>query len=226
MKKTLYSLMLSDDVIREIDLLAHRMGTNRSNLVNRILAEHVQVRTPEQRINDIFNAIEKFMSSSPDLVVLTVPDAPSMELRSCLEYKYRPTVRYEVEILKNPITGRMNRIGYLSVIFRSQSTTLIGILENFFRNWMKVENSLLPINIEYSYEEGKFTRSLAYPTVKEAYSSELNISELSANEYARMISDYIRLFDRLLKGYVSGRLTSNEIHSEYQNYYENLEIII
>ena len=29
MKKTLYSLMLSDDVVREVDALAHRLGTNR-----------------------------------------------------------------------------------------------------------------------------------------------------------------------------------------------------
>ena len=55
MKKTLYSLMLSEDVMREIDLLAHKMGTNRSNLVNMILAERVEMRTPEQQINDIFS---------------------------------------------------------------------------------------------------------------------------------------------------------------------------
>ena len=58
MKKTLYSLMLSDDVVREIDNLAHRMGTSRSNLVNMILAERVQLRTPEQQISDVFDGIE------------------------------------------------------------------------------------------------------------------------------------------------------------------------
>ena len=39
MKKNLYSLTLSDDVVREVDALAHRMGTNRSALVNQILAD-------------------------------------------------------------------------------------------------------------------------------------------------------------------------------------------
>ena len=34
MKKNLYSLTLSDDVVREVDALAHRMGTNRSALIN------------------------------------------------------------------------------------------------------------------------------------------------------------------------------------------------
>ena len=46
MKKNLYSLTLSDDVVREVDALAHRMGTNRSALVNQILAEYVSVPTP------------------------------------------------------------------------------------------------------------------------------------------------------------------------------------
>ena len=60
MKKTLYSLMLNEEVVREVDALAHRMGTNRSSLINRILAEYVGYTTPEQRINDVFAAIELF----------------------------------------------------------------------------------------------------------------------------------------------------------------------
>ena len=68
MKKTLYSLMLSDDVVREIDRLAHQMGTSRSNLVNMILAERVQLRTPEQQINDIFDGIGQLLADSRELV--------------------------------------------------------------------------------------------------------------------------------------------------------------
>ena len=45
MKKTLYSLMLSEDVVHEVDLLAHKLGTNRSNLINQILAEYVDMVT-------------------------------------------------------------------------------------------------------------------------------------------------------------------------------------
>ena len=46
MKKNLYSLTLSDEVVREVDALAHRLGTNRLALVNRILSEYVSVPTP------------------------------------------------------------------------------------------------------------------------------------------------------------------------------------
>ena len=93
MKKTLYSLMLNEDVVREVDALAHRMGTNRSALINRILAEYVNYVTPEQRINDILSSIESLMAPSRELVPVFAPNSFSMYLKSSLEYKYRPTVK-------------------------------------------------------------------------------------------------------------------------------------
>ena len=50
MNKSMYSLILMDDVVREIDKIALRMNTNRSNLVNQILAEYASMMTPEKRI--------------------------------------------------------------------------------------------------------------------------------------------------------------------------------
>ena len=55
MKKNMYSLMLAEDVIRAIDDLAEEKGTNRSNLVNQILAEYVSLKTPEKRVQNIFD---------------------------------------------------------------------------------------------------------------------------------------------------------------------------
>ena len=111
MKKNLYSLTLSDEVVREVDALAHRLGTNRSALVNRILSEYVSVPTPERRINDIFEAIEALVSPSRELVPFFAPNSQSMSLKSSLAYKYRPTVKYEVdlgggEVSRMPVSRR------------------------------------------------------------------------------------------------------------------------
>ena len=217
MKKTLYSLMLSDDVIREIDLLAHRRGTNRSNLVNQILAEHVKLRTPEQRVGDIFSEIEELMSAS-QIVPQVTAGAPSMALRSCLEYKYRPTVRYEVELYP---TVRNGTIGSLSVVYRTQSSALAGVLTQFFALWSRVEKKYLPLEESYLIEDGRFSRTLHYPT---ANGSEKN--ELTAKELAQVISDYIRLFDRLLKGYVAGNITPDEVAAQYAVELKNRNILI
>ena len=127
MKKTLYSLMLNEDVVREVDALAHRMGTNRSALINQILAEYVNYTTPERRINDVLSAIDALMQPSRELVPFFAPNSFSMSLKSSLEYKYRPTVKYEVELYR----GAGESIGELSVVFRTQSASLIGAMTDF-----------------------------------------------------------------------------------------------
>ena len=150
MKKTLYSLMLSEDVVREVDALAHRLGTNRSNLINQILADYVSVTTPERRINDIFQAVEQMLAPSRELVPFFAPNALTMSLKSSLEYKYRPTVKYEVQLFRS---GE-GSLGELSVVFRTQSAALIEAMTGFFRLWKYVEDKLLaPLlaeNLDYA----------------------------------------------------------------------------
>ena len=197
MKKTLYSLMLNDEVVREVDALAHRMGTNRSGLINQILAEYVGYTTPERRINDVLSTIEQLLSPSRELVPFFAPNSFTMSLKSSLEYKYRPTVKYEVELYR----GGEEAIGELTVVFRTQSAALIQAMTDFFRLWKRIEDShLAPLTgarIEYALYDGKFLRSIAVP------------------ELATALSEYIQLFDKLMKGYLSGRLDAHEVEAAY-----------
>ena len=204
LKKTLYSLMLNDEVVREVDALAHRLGTNRSALINQILAEYVDYTTPERRINDILSAIDQLMRPTRDLVPFFVPNASSLSLKSSLEYKYRPTVKYEVELYR----GGEESIGALSVVFRTQSATLIQGMTEFFRLWKRIEDAhLYPLTgarIEYALYEGKFVRSLAAPE-----------RDCTSDELARVLSEYIQLFDKLMKSYLTGRLDAHEVEAAY-----------
>ena len=204
MKKTLYSLMLNDEVVREVDALAHRLGTNRSALINQILAEYVDYTTPERRINDILSAIDQLMRPTRDLVPFFVPNASSLSLKSSLEYKYRPTVKYEVELYR----GGEESIGALSVVFRTQSAALIQGMTEFFRLWKRIEDAhLYPLTgarIEYALYEGKFVRSLAAPD-----------RDCTSDELARALSEYIQLFDKLMKNYLTGRLDAHEVEAAY-----------
>ena len=204
MKKTLYSLMLNDEVVREVDALAHRMGTNRSNLINQILAEYVNFTTPERRINDVLSAIEQFMSPSRELVPFFAPNSFSMSLKSSLEYKYRPTVKYEVELYR----GAGDAIGELSVVFRTQSAGLIEAMTEFFRLWKSIEDMhLQPLTgarIDYALYDGKFVRSLAAPG-----------RDCTSEELAQALSEYIKLFDKLMKAYLAGRLDAHDVEVAY-----------
>lgn len=213
MKKNLYSLTLSDDVVREVDALAHRMGTNRSALVNQILAEYVSVPTPERRWNDIFEAIEELMTPTRELVPFFAPGSSTMSLKSSLSYKYRPTVKYEVALYGDKQEG----LGELAVIFRTQSAQLLQSMTQFFRLWKRIEDAHLSgVEPDYALYDGKFVRTLSLPPDHD-YTSE---------EIARAISDYVQLFDRLMKAYLAGKYTPPEIEALYCAQQQRAAILI
>ena len=207
--------MLNDEVVREVDALAHSLGTNRSNLINQILAEYVNFTTPERRINDILSAIEQLMAPSRELVPFFAPNSFSMSLKSSLEYKYRPTVKYEVELNR----GGGESIGELSVMFRTQSSALIASMTDFFRLWKRIEDIHLAaatgLKISYALYDGKFVRSLSAPS-----------RDCTADELAEAISEYIKLFDKLMKHYLTGRLDAQEVEAAYYSYMRSAKVRI
>lgn len=207
--------MLNDEVVREVDALAHRLGTNRSALINQILAEYVNYTTPERRINDVLSTIDQLMRPTRDLVPFFVPNASSLSLKSSLEYKYRPTVKYEVELYR----GGEESIGSLSVVFRTQSAALIQGMTEFFRLWKRIEDAhLYPLTgarIDYALYDGKFVRSIAAPD-----------RDCSTDELAAALSEYIQLFDKLMKNYLTGRLDAHEVEAAYFSHMRSAHIHI
>jgi hypothetical protein len=201
--------MLSEDVVREVDKLAHRMGTNRSQLINSVLAEYVGYVTPERRINQILSQIEQMLQPAADLVPFLAPGAMSLSLKSALEYKYRPTVKYDISLYQ----GGGDPIGELSVVFRTQSEPLLNAMADFFRVWKQIEDGFfLPAGkeIRYALYDGRFTRSISAPS-----------KDTDADTLAAVLTDYIHLFDRCMKNYVSGRVTAQEMQRDYSVYLAN-----
>ena len=215
MKKTLYSLMLNDDVVREVDRLAHRMGTSRSGLVNQILAEYLDMATPERRINEVFTALEQLLSPSRELVPFFAPNTPTMSLKSSLEYKYRPTVKYEVELRE----AKNGSIGTLTVLFRTQSAPLIEALTSFFRLWKRLEDAYLSPQlshpVRHALYDGRFERSIALPP-----------PSCTSDDLARALSGYVQTFDSLLKGTLSGRISEAQAERDYLRYLKSAEILL
>lgn len=201
--------MLSDEVISEIDRIAHRKGMTRSALVNAALAEYAEITTPEKRINDIFSYIEHCFGSHGDIVPSLIPNQTTMSLKSSLDYRYRPTVRYEVELYGAPGTS----IGRLSVIFRTQSAELLESMMRFFRLWERLEGSYLSklgnlAPAEYGFSDGKFTRSISLVRDKNYTSSSVG----------NAISEYVGAFDELMKDYLCGKYTPADVENRYIGY--------
>ncbi len=205
MARSLYSLMLDEAVVREIDALAHSLGTNRSNLINTILAERVGFVTPEQQMRSVLSAIDRLMQPSRELIPFFAPNARSVSLKSALDYKYRPTVKYEVALTG----GNTAQIGVLSVLFRTRSAELLAAMTEFFRFWAKLETALLPPELrpEMTLEDGRFTRTLACPP-----------ADCDAEALAAAITDYVKLFDRCLKAYLAGTAGAEDVSAAYRQY--------
>ena len=209
MDKSMYSLMLMDDVVAQIDQLALRGGMSRSALVNRILADYVSMITPEKRIDSIFRRVEDLLSAEGELVPFFTPNRTTMSMKSSLEYKYRPTIRYEVQLYRDQGAA----FGELTATFRTQSRALLDATERFFRFWKRLEDAYLPrsfpeIRPQYAMSDGKLIRSLSLRRDR----------DYTAEQLAAGISDYVRLFDAQLKGFINGRLTPAAIEEAYAAY--------
>ena len=205
MKKNMYSLILAEKVIDEIDRLAASENTNRSNLINQILAEYVSVTTPEKRIAQIFDEMENLFKSAADLPVYHQQHDNTLSIKSALCYRYRPTIRYEVELFR---TAENGAFGQLKVNFRTQSPELLTMLTDFFSLWRRLEEIYLPDLYDraaiYYLDENKWTRTLRYPE-----------GELYEHaDLGRAITDYVKAFDGMLKKRLSG-CSVREIENDF-----------
>ena len=208
MNKSLYSLMLSDGVVAEIDKLAYRQGTNRSNLVNQILAEYVSYVTPEKRIQEVFSQMERLMSGLDNFQLAQQGSGTILNLRSPLAFKYNPNVKYSVELYR---TGGPT-FGELRAGLRTQNSSLILYLMQFFKLWAKIESSYLP-GCEYAIADGKFRRrlSLRIPEGTEV--------RISGEALAGLVSDYVQAFDRALKAFFYNLDAPNQAVREVEQIY-------
>lgn len=206
MKKSIYSLVLSDAVVAKADELAYQMHTSRSNIINQILAEHFSCTTPEMRMQMIFSGMESLMQQ---FRILEQTSAHMLALQSQLNYKYKPTVQYSVELYKHPET---HQIGKLRIQLRTQNQTLLAALEQFFQLWILFEQRYLHPDAEYQLSSGKLERSLRNPDVQEA-------------QFGELLGDYVRQFDRYLKAWFDGE-SAQELENAFRKDAQHIQKMI
>ncbi len=161
------------------------------------------------RIESILEQMEQLLGGG-ELVPFFTRGQQSMTMKSSLQYKYRPTVKYAVQLYKS--IGEDGRFGELTVNFRTQSEALLSEMTRFFGYWKLLEDSLLAGMyeqgaVDHALQDGRFVRTLALP-VSAAHSSE---------ELGRLISDYVRNFDMLLKAWLADDLDARGLEQSYRS---------
>lgn len=221
MQKSVYSIVLSDDVVAQIDRLAYRHNTNRSNMINQILAEYVSYVTPEKRMQDTFARMESILRAADTFQVLMQPTDSTLTLRSAIAYKYNPSVKYAVELYRAP----GEEIGELRVSMRSQNSTLLLYLTQFFRLWIKIESAYLP-RMTCRAEDGRLSRVLR-PT---AVVQQADTGALSSETLGDLLTAYIALFDESLKCFFyhleAPAAAAAEIERMYRTYLSEHDVVL
>ena len=184
MGKSVYSIVLSDEVVQEIDDRAYRLGTNRSKLIDRILAERVNCITPEMRMHEIFGLVEQALGSA----FLMSPQTSDsvLAVKRALRFKYKPTMKYSVELTRS-FSGC---VGRLRAGIRTRSEELTALCMGFFEYWSRLERAALG-----EFFEGGFPCEL----IQNGYARDFYESgegELSNREIADAITAYIGALDR------------------------------
>ena len=159
MKRSAYSLILMDDVVAAVDRLAAQQGTSRSNLINQILAEHVCCTTPEQQMRQVFTCLTQAMNSA--FRVQEQGSDAMLSILGSVQYKYRPTIRYSVELHREL---HSEKVGLLKISCRTQSRTLLEAIQQFFLFWVQLEQEYEPEGAcalgLYQIEPNRLTRVL------------------------------------------------------------------
>ncbi len=188
MNKSIYSLVLSDDVVDAVDALARTEGISRSAMINRILAERVAYTTPEMRLRDILQSLAR--SINGEFMLAEPPTGSTLSARTSLKYRYKPTVKYSVEIYSE--NGK--RAGQMRVSFRTQNAQLIADLMGFFRCWAALENKYiadkLSNDIVYTISDGRFERTLNMPR-----------DRITDDDLGTAVAEYMAMFDGAMKAY-------------------------
>lgn len=216
MKRSMYSLILSDDIVAAVDALAAQKGTSRSNYINQVLAKHVQCITPEQQMQRVFANLTHQMDEA-----FRIQEQGSNALLSILgsvQYKYRPTIRYRVELLRNM---QQEEVGRLKISCRTQNQTLLDAMAQFFRFWVKLEqkydaNSACAQGM-YQIESGCMTMAL------------LRSGAATDEQLGEIVGNYIRMFHAVLQSYfagiqqdISGTVLSRALEQQYAELREQL----
>lgn len=187
MKKNMYSLILSEEVINAIDRMACEKGTNRSALINRVLAEYVSYVTPEMRREEIFASVGVSLNGR-EVRLLKNTDS-FLVLTSSLEYKYNPTVRYSIELY----SGKES-LGKFKATLRSQNPALLAAMDSFCLAWQQTEERMIGA-CDATTSGGRYERRFYLRA------SGGLCGMISAEMIGGMIADYINAYDRAMKRY-------------------------
>jgi len=206
MKKSIYSLMLFDEIVEKIDQMAYVNYTNRSQLINEILAEHLGLVTPEQNIQTILESLKRNFSDT--LSVSQVNKNSSIQFGKSLKYKYRPKVKYSIEFVG--VGGQ--KYAVLKISSRTKSVELNHHFDEFFEIICELEANHI------SQGEIIYETSANHKFIRE-FREEGSVTQ-DPKSVIHLLTAYLQMMDEAMDIFFEneGKDVKEPIKELYQNY--------
>jgi predicted transcriptional regulator len=212
MKKSVYSLMLFDEIVERIDQMAYLNNTNRSQLINDILAEHIGLVTPEQKVQAVLDSLEENFENK--LSVGQMVKNSSIQFGKSLKYKYRPKVCYSYEF-----TGSGGqKYAVLKISSRTQSDELNTHFDDFFKMIGQIER-------EHHITEGQCGQGQTNHKFVREFKKSGEVSQ-DVGSITQTLTHYLQMIDTAMNCYFSdyeSQDITSELEEIYQIFYQNIK---
>lgn len=199
--KSVYSVILRDELVKRLDAVAYESGVSRSVMLNKILADYLGVETPDTIIENVFAYMEGLFSNAVGMRFINQASSSMASVTSALEYRYNPKLKYTLELFP------AGDLGQLKISLRSQNPALIDLLEDFYSFFISLENRYIGERT-YFYQDLRFIRVFKRP------------SSQTAEDIANEISNYVKAFDKYLNIYFSALsnlpVAKSKIEADYR----------
>ena len=209
--KSVYSVILRDELVKKLDAVAYENGVSRSVMLNKILADYLEMETPDTVMESIFSRMEDLFSSISNLHFVNQPSPFMASVQGALEYRYNPKLKYVLELFPS------GDLGQLKITLRSQNPTLIALLEDFYNFFIKLERHYIGERA-YAYQDERFIRVFVRP------------KGFSAERIGEEITSYVRDFDEYLSIYFANLSSISEakylIETKYRKAISQKEILL
>ena len=206
MAKTVYSLVLDDNLIAELDRVAYKKGVSRSNMVNEIIAEYLELETPQRRSSDIFSHMQALVERSQSLRFLPQQSSGFATVCGAITFRYNPTVKFAVELYKN----HKKHLGELKVSLRSTNAQVLREVNKFYWLFFSLEQKYVG-DVECEIEGEKYFRKLRLK----------NAESFDNRAVGEAIADYVNVFNRVLNLYFANLDQADNVFPQLEALYVN-----
>lgn len=190
MTKSIYSLLLSDEIVQKLDESAKENGLSRSAMADYVLSCYLGCVNDDADKRNVWAQTERILSSVSHMKFVNNAQTDMAQIVTDLPFKYNPKVVYRLQL-----SQREGVIAVVSLNTRTQNERLSALLVDFYKRLAVLEMQFLK-NVSAACEGGK-------------YVSVLYGKPSGTEQTAYEIAEYVYTLDEMLKLWICG----NEAHA-------------